>query len=511
MPRPCESVLLLHNLPRQVSSDGEAFSVHESDAGVLEEVRAVVAAMETLGVPHRVRPLRELAELPELLSRADEPIVFNLVEELPGRAMDASLAPAICEAYGKGCTGNDTQSLLQALDKVRSKAILAEAGLPVPAGIAVVPGEPIDASALPPGPWLVKPAASDASEGIDARRSIVRAGGPALEEAVNRIHRQFGQTAIVEQLVGQRELNVSVIQGPEGATVLPLAEIDFSAFGTERPRIVDYAAKWLADSFEFNHTPRIIPAPLEESDAQLVRRTALQAWSALGCRDYARVDFRMDDEGRLFVLEVNPNPDIAPDAGFAAALAAAGVPYHQFVSSTIESAADRAIRPKAAVNLDDPSVPIRHTESRDRADILELLEATAFFRPDELEIAREVLDEAIAKGPRGHYQSFTAEQDGRAIGWVCYGPTPCTLGTYDIYWIAVSPRTQARGVGTRLMAFAEDRIRQAGGRLAVVETSGRPSYRPTRRFYLTRGYRQAARLPDFYATGDDKVVYTRAV
>jgi GNAT superfamily N-acetyltransferase len=137
--------------------------------------------------------------------------------------------------------------------------------------------------------------------------------------------------------------------------------------------------------------------------------------------------------------------------------------------------------------------------------------ATGMFRPDEIDIAAEVLDDALAKGPSGHYQSCTAELSGRAVGWVCFGPTPCTVGTYDIYWIAVCRTVQGKGIGKALMAHSERSIGQFGGRLAVVETNGREQYEPTRQFYLRCGYGIAARVKDFYSVGDDKVIFTKGM
>jgi len=96
-------------------------------------------------------------------------------------------------------------------------------------------------------------------------------------------------------------------------------------------------------------------------------------------------------------------------------------------------------------------------------------------------------------------------------GWICFGPTPCTVGTFDIYWIAVDPAAQGHGVGTALMARAESEIHAAGGRLAAAETSGRPSYAATRRFYNRLGYHEAAVIPDFYGPGDDQVIFTKAL
>jgi len=152
---------------------------------------------------------------------------------------------------------------------------------------------------------------------------------------------------------------------------------------------------------------------------------------------------------------------------------------------------------------------IRQPGPGDRDAVLAFVEATGFFRDDEVAVAREVLDESLAKGPGGHYQSYVAVEGGTAVGWICLGPTPCTLGTFDIYWIAVSPDRQGRGIGAELTRFAEAEIIRRGGRMVIIETSGRPIYDPTRRFYTKLGYREAARIADFYAPGDAKVVYSK--
>jgi len=154
---------------------------------------------------------------------------------------------------------------------------------------------------------------------------------------------------------------------------------------------------------------------------------------------------------------------------------------------------------------------IRYAVAADRAPTLAFMRATGFFRPDEIEVAAEVFDEALKAGPAGHYQSFAAVADAAPVGWVCIGPTPCTLGTFDLYWIAVAPASQGRGVGSLLLRHAEALIHARHGRLVVIETSGQARYDATRFFYLKNGYAEAARLPDFYAPGDDKVVYLKAL
>ncbi len=159
----------------------------------------------------------------------------------------------------------------------------------------------------------------------------------------------------------------------------------------------------------------------------------------------------------------------------------------------------------------DVITAIRHSEPGDRAAVLALVAGTGYFRDDELPTAQEVLDEALKAGPQGHYQSFTALRNGAPAGWLCFGPTPCTLGTFDIYWIAVDRACQGLGIGARLVRHAEEMIKACNGRLIVIETSGQERYGSTRGFYLKCGYHEAARVADFYAPGDDKVIYTKNV
>jgi len=523
VPRRKTSVLILHNEPKPSGSRG-AFA--ESEAGVLVEVQAVSQALERLHVPHRVVGVRRFEDLPAVLSASDEPAVFNLVEGFWANAEQAVLVPTIVASFGKACTGNDTRGLLSSFDKWQSKSLLAAAGLPTPKGVIVPLGQSFPARDLFTGLYIVKPVQTDASEGID-KTSIVSRPGKALKEAVRRIHDRLAQPAMIEQYIEGRELNVSVIRRQRELEVLPLAEIDFSAFEEGRPRIVGYEAKWLEDSFEYRHTPRIIPAPLPKRLAQQVRDLAVAACRTLQCLDYCRVDFRVDTRGRPYILEVNANPDISPDAGFAAALAAAGISYKAFVRLTLDNALRRKSRSagwslphrtpnrgassaRRADHRPSPGIEIRWCRSEDRQTVLSFLADTRFFRPDEIGIAREVLDAALTEGPNGHYQSFVAEVNGETIGWICYGPTPCTVGTFDIYWIGVASAWQGRGVGRALTAFAEQAIRDRGGRLFVVETSGRETYTPTRRFYEALGYHQAACIPDFYGPGDPRVIFIKA-
>ena len=156
---------------------------------------------------------------------------------------------------------------------------------------------------------------------------------------------------------------------------------------------------------------------------------------------------------------------------------------------------------------------LRHLTAADRGRIEEITRAVRVFRDDEVPVALEVFDAAVAEVGANAvrpYLAMGAEIDGRLVGWICWGPTPCTLGTFDLYWLAVDPAVHAAGIGTALMREMEGRL-AGSARLIVVETAGRPDYRPTCAFYEARGYRRACVIPDFYAPGDDQVVYVKTL
>ncbi len=126
-------------------------------------------------------------------------------------------------------------------------------------------------------------------------------------------------------------------------------------------------------------------------------------------------------------------------------------------------------------------------------------------------MAVELVEEYLSRGPASGYQFVFAELDGRPVGYACYGPIPCTMASFDLYWIVIHPQQQRRGLGRRLLEQVERRIKQAGGRHVYIDTSGRAQYAPTRAFYERCGYAVAAALPDFYAPGDPKIIYRKVL
>ncbi|MGH7476496.1 MAG: GNAT family N-acetyltransferase [Longimicrobiales bacterium] len=138
-----------------------------------------------------------------------------------------------------------------------------------------------------------------------------------------------------------------------------------------------------------------------------------------------------------------------------------------------------------------------------------ILRAARVFRDGEIAVALEVLDACFAKPGQDYTALGAFSQNGTLLGYVCYGPTPCTTGTWDLYWIAVRPEAHGRGVGTLLLQEVERRLARQKARLVIIETSSQPAYEPTRRFYARRGYDEVARVPDYYGPGDDRVIFAK--
>jgi len=145
----------------------------------------------------------------------------------------------------------------------------------------------------------------------------------------------------------------------------------------------------------------------------------------------------------------------------------------------------------------------------DKAAVTAILRALPEFTSEEVVVAEEVIDSYLEKSLSSGYHILVVEEGSAVAGYVCYGPTPLTSGTWDMYWLAVDAGRQGQGIGRALMAFAEERIRESDGRLIIIETSGRPQYEKTRRFHMSQGYAEIGRMADFYAPGDDKLFFEK--
>ncbi|MCE9595790.1 MAG: ATP-grasp domain-containing protein [Planctomycetes bacterium] len=299
-------------------------------SAVAESLRASGASVERIAI----RP--EPREILRVLANLDVDLVFNLVESIGGDPrLEAAFAGAL-ELSGLAFTGSDPRALGVSLDKPLSRVVLAAAGVTVPRGATLARGdEPLDV----PFPAIVKPTREDASHGIDGA-SVVRDVAAARARARFVIER-YRQPALVEEFVDGREFNVALIGEGAGAELLSFGEIDFANFPADVPRIVTYAGKWIEGSDDWNRTLSGAAKLLAAAERAELERLARGAWAAIGGRDYGRVDLRLDARGRAFVIDVNPNPDLSPDAGFALAAQRSGRTHAQLVARIAELALER--------------------------------------------------------------------------------------------------------------------------------------------------------------------------
>ncbi len=328
-------VAILHNLPAGDRPD---------EADTLVQVRAVRKALfdldhEPMGVAFSL----DLDDARGTLAAMRPDCVFNLVEDLGGSSRLAHLGPALLEHMGLAFTGCGSEAMLLATSKLACKRVLTAAGLPTPPwseGQSGGPeGRPEEAS-FAPGRYILKSVHEHASLGLD-ETSVVTAASPAdLARPLARRRERHGGHWFAEGYVDGREFNIAVIEGPGGPEVLPHAEIVFRGFSRERLRIVGYKAKWDEDSFEYENTQRRFDFPAKDADllARLTEAT-LACWRAFGLAGYARVDFRVSEDGRPWIIDVNANPCLSPDAGLAAAAERAGLDYTALVRRVLDMGA----------------------------------------------------------------------------------------------------------------------------------------------------------------------------
>lgn len=498
-------------------------SLDEQDARV--QADAVRHALVSLG--HEVFDLEvglDLAAAREALAQVGPDLVFNLVESLDGVGRFLPLVATLVEQLGIPMTGASADALYLSSNKLVSKTMLRAAGLPTPDW--VTEADLAASRSLPEGKLIVKSVWEHASIGLDQGAVLVPADGAELASVFRARRAQLGGEAFAERFIPGREWNLALLGGREQPWVFPAAEIQFRDWPDGVEQIVDYRAKWVEDSAEYQSTVRSLTR--DPADIALVRELeslARRAWAALGVTGYARVDFRVDEAGLPWILEVNANPCISPDAGFAAAAATAGVALREVVAELVGEALARSgpgFSAPGSLRRPAPSVSRRagaveglrfrsEVSPSDPAAVERVVRATGFFSEEEVGIAVELVEERINKGLESGYYFLFGEVDGVVESYACFGPVPATAATWDLYWIASHPNTQGKGVGKAVLGEVAGAVRALGGVTLIAETSGRAQYAPTRAFYRATGFYHAANFPDFYATGDDRVVYGLAL
>jgi len=321
----------------------DAFAV----SAVGNESSAIREACRALGwtpvdIEAAIDPLATLVGLRE--ARPD--VVFQLAESIGGEARFEAAAAWLLEWARVPYTGSGPVALTLALLKPRARAVLQAAGVATQIGYVLDDADdPLPTLFTARGgdePWIVKPAREDASHGI-ALASVVR-GERDLRERAAYVIATYRQPALIEEFIDGREFNVSLLADGAETRVLPLAEIDFSGFPAGAPRLVTFAAKWDPESREYQGSPPVAVDDLSLEVARAVHTTASAAYRALGLAGYGRIDLRLHAERGPLVIDVNPNPDISPEAGLARAAARGGIDYEQLIARIIRDAERRGPR-----------------------------------------------------------------------------------------------------------------------------------------------------------------------
>ena len=310
-----------------------------SEVGVLEERTDISRALQSMGYRSSIFNVdSNIERLINYLKEEAPDVIFNLCESVGNEAIHEMHVAGMYELFGIPYTGAGPLTLGIALNKVRVKEIMKANGLPTPkyqlfkSPIKITLDESLNF------PLIVKPSREDASIGIETKSVVYNLSD--LKKRIRYIFEQFDQPALVEEFIEGRELNVAII-GNRKPTVLPISEIDMSTLPEQYPRIITYNAKWMKGTDEYEHTKGVCPAPIPVELEITMKDMALKAFELIGCRDYARIDFRLSKDNNPYILEVNPNPDISDDAGFARSARAYGYKFEDLIAKIVNLALER--------------------------------------------------------------------------------------------------------------------------------------------------------------------------
>ena len=330
-------VTVLYNEPEisRYTAAGEQAAVE----GVLVEVAAVTDSLTELGhQTQRVGLQPPLSGVRQKLEMLDTDLIFNLFEGFGGSPESEPAVAAVCESLRIPFTGCPSSALTVALKKTNLKKILSKGGIKVPDS-QLVNLHTFENFRLG-FPCIVKPESEDASHGITRESVVINKAG--LRKQVTDMIETFGYPEVmVEEYVEGREFNAAVL-GNRIPSMVEISEIVFE-LPEDMPKILTYAGKWDKDSLEYKGTTPVCPPVITETERAGIKNTVEKSFSIAGCQGYARVDMRMDAAGNIYVLEVNPNPDISPDSGAALQAKTAGINYTEFIEKIVKLALEAGI------------------------------------------------------------------------------------------------------------------------------------------------------------------------
>jgi D-alanine-D-alanine ligase len=518
-------ILVLYNEPTLPADHPDADSEHD----ILYTADTISRIVQQAGLPiSRLGVTDDPAALISSLKSLAPDVVFNLYEGTARWGNAEAYVSGILELLRIPYTGCPTQPLLLCRSKPLTKQLLAGAGLPT-APFMVVDGE-IPTSCSIPWPVIVKPGAEDASVGID--QDSVVTSLEQLQARVKVLQERYGPLVLIEQFVRGREFNVSMIEKNGELTTLPFSEILFvpPPEHADLWPIVSFDAKWRPGTRDFIATPAKNPAEVTPEMFHEVSTLAKKCFHLVACRDYARVDFRVNEQGQPFILEVNPNPCISPLAGLAAGLESAKIPYSEFILGLIRAGLRRGTTPELAdavssipVTDSAPSVVpseaeigrrsyrLRPAKRGDLAPICAVLERAEALSNEERVQLRDKMNDIITKRDRRGWNAHVLTAGRTLYGVVSFHPSDQSQGIYLIELISVVSEKRRQGYGIALLESAENAVRASGGRLLQVGLTSGPNGTSLRQFLTRSGYLQVGEIPDYYRDGYAKLLFAKSL
>jgi D-alanine-D-alanine ligase len=314
----------------------------QDEQDVLVQVASVSQALTQLGYePVPVALSLNMAETADNLLALKPAFVFNLVEAIEGRGNLIPCAPLLLDALQLLYTGAQAEAMFLSSGKIAAKKIMRTAGIATPDCLTVDGPWP---AALKTTRYIIKSEWEHASLGLDESAVFYPADIEHLRNKILALHKRLGSACFAEAFIDGRELNISLLAREAGPEVLPPAEIIFADYPPDKVRMLCYQAKWTPDSFEYEHTRRTFDfAPQDEPLLRQVFDISALCWNTFNLRGYARVDFRIDQTGQPWVLEVNANPCLSPDGGFVAAAARGGLDYNGLIGRIINDIPQKAV------------------------------------------------------------------------------------------------------------------------------------------------------------------------
>lgn len=337
-------VLICYNAPVSVFSiyngkpSGNSIPLNDlSESGFSKQIGKVKQALQQkFSEVKSFAVERNVEKTINKITAHDPDLIFNFVESVEGIASYEYCNAGLYELLLIDYTGNIPSCLGNCLNKERTKNILRAFSIPTPKSTIIKNNYKIKQDDFNLNfPVILKLLNEDASIGI-SEFSVVE-DFDSLKRQSEFLQATYKQDIIIEEYIDGRELNVAVL----GSKVLPISEISFEGLPEGLPKIVTYDGKWIEDSVYYEYTKPQCPAKIENSIKKKIEEIALLAFEAMNCRDYARVDIRLDKKNNPFVIEVNPNPDISTDSGFARAAAAAGISYSELLFTIAGFALER--------------------------------------------------------------------------------------------------------------------------------------------------------------------------